>query len=219
MCSVHLKLYMKGEIMKTTKVFKIMKIFEELEGAWFSGIYVIFLQKYGLTLFQATQVDTVFMRVISFFDPYTGALADKLGQKNVYLAGSLLSGLGLFFYGLSNTFMTFALAEAILAVAYALRSETLESLLSNQIPPNVLSKTLGNSGSSRRLFSIPVTILGGIAANFLGFRFVWYMGGITAIAGFIFGIKYVVDDKRRYVHINGLHGSIKESLALIIYQT
>ena len=64
----------------------------------------------------ANGVNIAFFCTLFLAEIPTGAYADTFGRKSLYVLASLLWSLGLIIYGLSDSFIGFATAEAILAI-------------------------------------------------------------------------------------------------------
>lgn len=177
--------------MKTEKIILLIKAIEALMIGWFMTTYVLFLTGNGLNLFQANLVNIAYMTVRFSLDPYTGYLADKFGQKRIYLLGTLVFGLGMLIYGFSKSFGLFMLAEMTGAVGSVMMGEALESWIANFDKVNH-SKSYSRIQSIIRLMTIPSAILGGIVAYKFGLQWPWVLAAATSLVLFIvayFGLK------------------------------
>lgn len=177
--------------MKMEKTILIIKALEALGIGWFMTTYVLFLTSNGLNLFQANLLNIGYMTIRFSFDPYTGYLADKFGQKKIYLIGTLIFGFGMLIYGLSNSFWFFLLAEMTGAVGSVLMGEALESWIVNFDKVNH-TKSYSRIQSVMRLATIPSAILGGIIAYKFGYQWPWILSAGSALVLFIvalFGLK------------------------------
>lgn len=194
--------------MKTEKIILVIKAIEALMVGWFMTTYVLFLTGNGLNLFQANILNVGYMVVRFSFDPYTGFLADKFGQKKIYLWGILVFGLGMLIYGLNNSFWFFLLAEMTGAIGSVLMGEALESWIANFDKVNH-SKSYSRIQSIIRLATMPSAIFGGIIAYKFGYQWPWILSAVSALVLFIvayFGLKKLPDLD---VHVSRPMGVIK----------
>ena len=136
--------------------FVLAKVLEEVGGAWFFATYGLFLVGIHLNEWEFVGVNIVFMTVKTLFDPITGNIGDRFGQKRVYLWGIFMWAIGLFVYGFAKNFVVCAIAESLSGIGAALISEALESWLKNLTDEDtshtsgVLGKVSDNTNSDFR---------------------------------------------------------------------
>ena len=165
---------------KIETVFVLAKVLEQASSAWFFGTYVIFLTAAGLTLLQANLLNVVFMSVSTLFDPFTGNLADKIGQKKVYLFGLFFWGTGMLVYGLNHTFAMFAVAEGTSAIGHALIFEALESWLRNHTSEKVTRVTSAKAQTWAKMATIPAALSGAFIGSKYGLSWPWILAGLSS---------------------------------------
>lgn len=178
---------LEHEHKKLVKAYLVLKCLEAASFSWVAASYVLFLLERGLIPEQTTQVNIVFMVVNFFCDLPTGALADILGQIPVYLAGTFIHGLGTALYGTGHSFLAFALCEGTVAVGTSLMSEALEAFITNELGNEAAKKVFSTEGVYTKFASIPPALLGSIIATNVGIAYPWFFGGLTALAGVIYG--------------------------------
>jgi len=170
---------------RITRVFILIKVLESLSIGWVFGTYVLFLLSHGLTLLEANLLNLGFMTTSFLFDPFTGHLADRVGQKKVYVWGQVVLGLGTLIYGLGRSFNVFLAAEVVAAIGGALMSEALESWLRNHADEETTHRTITRTGALASLGTVPTALLGSIAGALLGLNWVWLLSalsfGLTAL--------------------------------------
>lgn len=93
-------------------LFQILVAFQIWSPFWSLWLFVRLDNNY----FQATLVDIVFWGVSLLIAVPAGALADRYGRKPALLAGVAIWLAGIFLFGLSTTFVTFALSNMVWAV-------------------------------------------------------------------------------------------------------
>jgi len=165
---------------KIVKVFVLAKVLEQASSAWFFGTYVIFLTAAGLSLLQANLLNVVFMSISTIFDPFTGNLADKIGQKKVYLIGLFFWGTGMLVYGLNHTFAMFAVAEGTSAIGHALISEALESWLRNHTSEKVTRVASAKAQTWAKIATIPAALSGAFIGSKYGLSWPWILAGLSS---------------------------------------
>ncbi len=207
---------MNGQVAKKiTNAFIILKAFESASIGWFIVTYVLFLTKNGLTLFEATQVNMAYMLLHSIVDPFTGSLADKVGQTRVYLAGLLVYAIGDVLYGFGNTYLVFVVAEIIVAVAASLKSEALEAWLRNNVEHAVAHKTIANTDAVSKVVAVFTALGGAYIGSTFGLEYPWFLSALTCFAGFLVGVAITRKLPDRAVEDGEEQkGSITESLKI-----
>ncbi len=181
---------MKNNIVKLWKVpeiraYLIANLIFNLASGWFFGIYTIFLtRKIGLDLAQANLVNVVFMTLSTLFDPYTGSLADKFGQKKVYIWGQVWWAAGMLVYGFANGFWLAILAESMAAIGHALMSQALETWLRNRLGEDLAHEAISFEPSVR-MANVPSAIAGSIIGAIIGLEWPWRLAGVMGLVGSI----------------------------------
>ncbi len=166
---------------REARTMLVIEALASLARGWFYSTYVLFLLGKGLTLFHANFINLAFMVVGFLLDPGTGRIADKVGQRKVYLWGQLAWGLGMAVYGFGNSFWAFLAAECVGAVGHALMSEALESWLRNTVSEDVCHQTISFSKGFAYLAAIPTAILGGVVGSKFGLEWPWRMSFLSSM--------------------------------------
>lgn len=168
-------------MIRISRAFLIIKALQSLSAGWFFGTYVLFLLDHELTLLDANLLNAGFMTTNFLLDPFTGRLADRVGQKKVYVWGQVFFGFGMLFYGLGRTFPIFLLAEMVGAIGTALMSEALESWLRNNMSEKATHRILSRTSALASLATIPSAVLGSILGARLGFHWPWLMAALASV--------------------------------------
>ncbi|MFZ2152785.1 MAG: MFS transporter [Microgenomates group bacterium] len=166
---------------KIGKVFVWAKVLENIGSAWFFASYILFLQSLGLSLWEASLLNTVYMSVSSLLDPFTGNLGDRIGQKRIYVIGLFFWSLSHLSYWMATGFWMCALSEAIGAIGHACISEALESWVKNHTTEEETHWALSQAGFWGKLAVIPTAILGGIVGSRFGLQWPWLLAGSTGM--------------------------------------
>ena len=111
-----------------------------------SAVYVTFLMKNGLNLFQVNLVNAIFFTTLFICEIPTGAFADIFGRKSSYMVSAILMSLSMFVYGSSSSFLGFVSAEMITAFGMTFRTGAFQAWLVDSL------KHQGYEGSFNKIF-------------------------------------------------------------------
>jgi MFS family permease len=167
------------------RAYLLSVLWHNLAAGWFFATYVLFLLERGMSLQQANLINGVFMAVCFVFDPITGKLADRVGQRKVFVWGLWGWALSFVVYFAGQSFWAFALAEAIGAIGHSLISEALESWLRNTTDEKTAHETMSITGSLSPLVFIPTALGGSILGAKLGLEYPWIMAAVSSVVAAI----------------------------------
>ncbi len=181
---------------KIVRAFLVASVLQRASSSWFFSTYVLFILSFGYTLLDANMLNIVFMASNFILDPPTGHLADRWGQKKLYIWGLVCWGAGMFIYGFGGHMAYFALAELVGALGHSLQSGALDSWLLNNTNEEVTHKTLAKAGKWANWASIPTAILGGIVGTTWGLQWPWLLAGVSSLAaaGLVFWLTRQLPD-------------------------
>lgn len=168
---------------KEVRALVIVEAVQRLVSGWSFATYVLFLLGNGLTLFHAGLINTTFMVVSFILDPITGRIADRVGQRKVYLWGQLAWGMGMAIYGFGRSFWAFLAAESIAAIGHALMSEALESWLRNSVNEDICHRAISFSKGVAYIAAVPTAVLGGVIGSVYGLEWPWRVSFVTCLMG------------------------------------
>lgn len=167
-----------------------------------SAIYVTYLLKHGLNLFEVNLVNAIFYVTLFTCEIPTGAFADVFGRKASFVTACALLSLSMIVYGISSTFAGFVLAEMIGAVGSTFRSGAFQAWLVDSL------KHQGYEGEFNHIFgreSIINKIGGGLGAIFGSYltyynsSYPWYFCGLTMFACSI--IAFIVMKESYFIRV------------------
>jgi MFS family permease len=213
-------------ILNITSVTQYYKTLKTLEGGileWVSTTYILFLRSNGITIMQMNMVNMAFMLVNIIFDPVTGFIGDKIGQKKTYLLGLVFLGIGSLYYGFSTTFWGFVTAESISAIGTALMSEALESWLKIRVSLEEKHKTMADTSNYTKVFGIACSLGGNFLALKYGLWVPWFCASLTAAVALGIGVFFYDTQEKPKLEQKGQEIVTKEefffreSLSLIWY--
>ncbi len=165
-----------------------------------SAIYVTFLIKNGLNLFEVNLVNAVYFLTLFICEIPTGAFADIFGRKTSFVAACALLSVSMFVYGLSHTFAGFALAEIIAAVGITFRSGAFQAWLVDSLKhyghPEEYGHIFAREGFIRQIGGGIGAVAGSYMAAYNA-SLPWFVGGAgmaitTILAAIIMEEKYFV---------------------------
>ncbi len=111
------------------------------------AIYVTFLMKHGLNLFEVNIVNACYFLTLFVCEIPTGAFADIFGRKTSFVLACALMSLSMFVYGSSNTLSGFIMAEIIGAVGSTFRSGAFQAWLVDSL------KHANHTGDLTKIFA------------------------------------------------------------------
>lgn len=167
---------------KIVRRFIIANTLSSLSIGWFFTTYILFILDQGYTMFHANLVGACYMVACFLARPFGGYLADRLGQKRVYLVGQVFLGLGMLTYWLSRSLPAFILAEVVLALGTAGSSGVLESWTRNHCEEKLSHKAVSASMALGSVFSIPTALLGSYLGEQFGLEKPWLFSGLSFMA-------------------------------------
>ena len=147
---------------KTVRVYYLLSfLYSTLGMQIISAVYVTFLMKNGLNLFQVNLVNSIFFTTLFICEIPTGAFADIFGRKYSFVLSSAIVSLSMFVYGMSSSLSGFICAEMIAAIGITFRTGAFQAWLVDSL------KHHGYEGSLNKIFgraSLYNQIGGGLGA-------------------------------------------------------
>ncbi|MCA9383178.1 MFS transporter [Candidatus Dojkabacteria bacterium] len=174
----------------------MLKIARVMAFSWSNATYVLFLLEKGIDLPTANIINICFMATVLVIDPLTGRLADKIGQRVIFVAGMIVGSIGMFAYALSTSFWGFVLAEFIVGIGYALMSEAPESWLRNRVGKNQAHSIQSTVGAWTSLLTTIPAFIGALVGNHIGYEYPWALGGFVGLLATVFLIVNVFGDAK-----------------------
>ncbi|MDD5431113.1 MAG: MFS transporter [Candidatus Pacebacteria bacterium] len=185
-------------VKKTINLFLFLTFVKNFGFSAHFAVYVIFLTSKGLNLFEVNLVNLVFFMTIFIFEIPTGAVADVFGRKISYVISCFLFAVGMFIYGVSNSFLGFALAEAVAAVAATFSSGAFQAWLVDKLEHHGYSDSLvpvfKKEQWVQRISGVLGALIGSVMAN-KNLAFPWFFGGVIILLG---GITAAISMKEEY---------------------
>lgn len=175
--------------------FSAILISAAFAGGFFGATYQFYLEARGLTDSNILLVNLVFMAVTTMLDPLTGPLGDRIGQRRVYLTGTLIWLVSFATYYLAKGLSGFILAEAIGAIGHALHSQAMESWLKGHVrDQEEYKKIVSRTSAISRFIGIPATLIGSWVATEYGYEWPWLLAAVFSLVSI--GILLLADLKK-----------------------
>jgi MFS family permease len=179
----------------------------------FQSYYLFFLKENGLSFTDLNLIFAANFGALAILNFPAGNFADRFGRKAAIGIGSIISGAGMMYYGLSSSFYSFLAAEIILAGASALLSGSVEAWYVDDL------KAINRQGEAERAFTLTsgtsnvLGIAGGVFGSFL---VAWVLsapmiagGGLVLVAAFFSIVMFKENYGDRRAKFTGL---VMESL-------
>lgn len=150
-------------------------------------IWVLYLLNLGYSIFYVTVLDVVFYLTIVLVSIPMGRITDSIGRRSALFISSILTGIGIIFFGLFQSFLGIALSYFVWGVGIAINSSALESVTYEYSTSHDL-KYLRTTGMVNFLSALSVAVaslLGGYIGQYIGLRIVVFLtGAIVLISSF-----------------------------------
>lgn len=157
------------------------------------AINVVFYRMNNISVSQITIIDVVWSLAAFAMEVPTGVLSDRWSRKYMLVLSSLFASFGFLIFGLSSTFIPFAVATIFMAARHSFASGTSNALLYDSLKvmkrENEFEKILGRS----KLLGILSISIAGIIGSYLAkdnirvpFLLSIFSSGLAALIAFFF---------------------------------
>ncbi|KHL01785.1 DHA2 family efflux MFS transporter permease subunit [Sinomonas humi] len=121
----------------------------------------------------------------------TGRLGDRLGPKNVYLAGLVVFTLASLWCGLSGSIASLITARVVQGIGAGLMTPQTMAVITRIFPPERRGAAMSVWGSTAGVAMLVGPILGGLLVDGLGWEWVFFINVPVGIVGFILAWRLV----------------------------
>lgn len=121
----------------------------------------------------------------------TGRLGDRLGPKNVYLAGLVVFTLASLWCGLSGSIASLITARVVQGIGAGLMTPQTMAVITRIFPPERRGAAMSVWGSTAGVAMLVGPILGGLLVDGLGWEWVFFINIPVGIVGFILAWRLV----------------------------
>lgn len=162
-----------------------------------AATYVVFLRAHGLNFMDSALVNIYFFVALFLFEIPTGVYADMFGRKKSFLVSAALESVGLFIYGLSDSFCGFGFAEVVLAIGSTFQSGAFQAWLVDSLKhegfQGKLDAVFSREQKINQVASITAVIAGAVIADF-DIAWPWFLGSLIMAAVFLLGLILMRED-------------------------
>ncbi len=145
----------------------------------------------------------------------TGRLGDRLGPKNVYLAGLVVFTLASLWCGLSGSIASLITARVVQGIGAALMTPQTMAVITRIFPPERRGAAMSVWGSTAGVAMLVGPILGGLLVDGLGWEWVFFINIPVGIVGFILAWR-LVPKLRTHAHRFDWLGVALSGLAMFL---
>lgn len=152
----------------TRSVYYLLTFMNEFSLSLVSAIYVLFLLKQGLDLFEVMLVNLAFMVSIFLFEIPTGAYADFYGRRRSIILSFIFLLFTFLLYYLSDNLWLFILAEVLAAIAFTFSSGALDAWLVDSFGTQEYTGNVDYIFSNAEVIGKSAAIFGGLLGGYIG---------------------------------------------------
>ena len=179
------------------------------------------ISRYFQTDYSVVQwVPTIYLLAICSFILVYGRLGDMLGYKKIFLTGlSCFAGASLL-CGFSTSIWMLIVFRAIQGLTVAMQMAIGLAIVTAAFPPNERGKAIGIYATAIALGLMVGPVLGGIIAQYLSWRFVFFINAPIAVISLAWGYRVIPPGKRkpgRYLDIWGALLAFVFLFAMLLY--
>ena len=154
-------------------------------------IWVLYLLNIGYSIFYVTVLDVVFYLTIFLASIPMGRITDSIGRKKALFISSILTGVGIIFFGMFQSFLGIAISYVVWGIGVAINSVALESVTYEYTMSHEM-KYLQIIGVVNFLSAISVAIaslLGGYIGEYIGLKVVVILTAFVVLSSSLFTLK------------------------------
>lgn len=166
--------------------------------------YVMFLLSRGLSILDASLVNTAYAVTLILAEFPTGVIADTWGRKASFVISCFLIALGTGVYALAPSFLWFVIAEVIIAIGMTCTTGAFDAWIVDTIAFHGEKIDLGTlftrAGQVRKLGAVLGVLMGSYAAELFGLQMPWVMSTIIFFFVAIGAWVYMKEDYFKKVY-------------------
>ncbi|MFA5870859.1 MAG: MFS transporter [Candidatus Paceibacterota bacterium] len=169
--------------------------------------YVMFLLSRGLSILDASLVNTAYAVALTLAEFPTGIIADTWGRKASFVISCFLVALGMFVYAFAPGFLWFVIAEIIIAIGMTCTTGAFDAWIVDTIAfhdgtvdlPNLFTR----ASQIKKIGAVVGVLMGSYAAELFGLQMPWIMSSFTFFLVGVGAVLFMKEDyfKKNYVTI------------------
>jgi EmrB/QacA subfamily drug resistance transporter len=177
-------------------------------------------QEFSMNAVTLTWVSTAYLIATAIFQIPMSKIADIFGRKRLYIIGLAIVSVATFACGLAQSTTSLLIFRIIAGIGSAITMGNAMAILMSLYPAEMRGKILGINTSVVYAALAAGPFIGGMLTDYLGWRSLFYVTGVTAALIFILSIIFLKGEwKEAKGEIFDFKGSIFFAIALfgIIY--
>lgn len=135
-----------------------------------------------------------YLLVIASFLPLMGKLGDRVGLRLIHNLGYLLFLISSILLALSPSFAVLLVLRVVQAIGAAMYQATNVALIAVHFPKNKMGRALGLVSTAVALGAMSGPVIGGMVAEWLGWRWLFLIHVPVSIAGTVLAFRYIPKD-------------------------
>ncbi|HZG82059.1 MAG TPA: MFS transporter [Brevibacillus sp.] len=135
-----------------------------------------------------------YLLVIASFLPLMGKLGDRVGLRLIHNLGYLLFLISSILLALSPGFAVLLVLRVVQAIGAAMYQATNVALIAVHFPKNKMGRALGLVSTAVALGAMSGPVIGGMVAEWLGWRWLFLIHVPVSIAGTFLAFRYIPKD-------------------------
>lgn len=148
-------------------------------------------QEFGASLSDSQWIISIYVLALGISTPLAGFLADRFGEKRIYLGGLGLFVVGSLLCGLSPSLGTLIAARAIQGVGGGIAMPLGTALLLQAFPPKEQGTALGIFGIAALVAPAVGPILGGYLVDQNLWRVIFFINPPIGLVGILLGLRFL----------------------------
>jgi EmrB/QacA subfamily drug resistance transporter len=145
----------------------------------------------------------------------TGRLGDRLGPKNVYLAGLLVFTLASLWCGLSGSIEVLIVARAVQGLGAALMTPQTMAVITRTFPPQNRGTAMGVWGAVAGVAVLVGPIAGGLLVDSLGWQWIFFVNVPIGVVAFAAALR-LVPRLETHTHSFDILGVVMSAVAMFL---
>jgi MFS family permease len=167
--------------LKVLAVLTLLNFINYVDRQIIFPLFPLIRRDFGLTYSQLGALATAFTVVLSLGTLPFGILADRISRKKVISAGVVVWSLATFLSGISQSFRSLLAARALVGIGEAAYTPAGTAIISATFPQEVRASVQGYFNAGMFIGGATGIALGGVLANWLGWRPAFFIVGIPGL--------------------------------------
>jgi len=165
----------------------------------YGPIYAIFVNQVGGDILEAGIAWSIFMVVMGTLEIPFGKMADKYSKKLFLSLSYALASLAIFGYIFVSSVVQLFLLQILVGVAFAMGDPAWDSWFSEVIPRKERGFSFAAFHALSSYSQAIAAVVGGLMAQFIGFHFLFFVGGVIGIISVVMTLTLKEDGSRKII--------------------